>query len=151
MTNENLLREMNMAVAEEEELSVQCMWQHYMLQDTAWETVRSILMQLAINESMRVEIITQIVRCLGMPLLKKPGVCLTEKTENPLEMLSRDKERLDRIIGSYKKILLLARDEESCLLAQTFTELLVQEETHRAILGTLLAGPGTGFPVTPRR
>jgi bacterioferritin (cytochrome b1) len=145
MKDENLAKEMNTAVAEEEELSMECMWQRYMLQGAAWEDMRAMLMQLAINESMRVEIIASVAKGLGLPPLKKPEVCLAERTENPREMLRRDKERLDRIIGSYKRILFLARHKKNSLLTHAFKELLVQEEAHRAMLGTLLRRQGTGF------
>jgi bacterioferritin (cytochrome b1) len=150
-TNESLLREMSIVVAEEEELSAQCMWQHYMLEGTSYETIRSLLMQLAINESLRARIISRTLGCLDLPLFKKPQVCLTEKTENPFDMLRRDRELVDKIIGSYERILLLAQGEESCLLTSTFRELLAQEEAHRAMLGALLASPATGGSPGGRR
>jgi hypothetical protein len=99
------------------------------------EGMRAVLIQLSINESTRAEIIASVARGLGLPLQKKPDVCLTERTENPLEMLHRDKEGLDRIIGSYKRILFLAGHKKSDLLTHTFKELLVQEEAHGTMLG----------------
>jgi len=143
----SLLREMSTAIAKEEELSLQCMQQHYLLQGTARETIGSILMQLAINESMRVEIIARILGCLGQPPLKKREICLMEKTDNPEEMLRRDQDLLDEIIASYKSILTLAEKEENCLLRESFEQLLADEEEHRAMLGALLATPATArFP-----
>ena len=142
-----LLREMSIAIAKEEELSQQYLWQHYLLQGTKWKTVGSVLMQLAIHESMRVEIITLILGCLGQPPLKKREICLTEKTDDPQEMLRRDRDRLDEIIVSYKDILVLAQKEENCMVRETFEEFLTGEEEHRAMLGTLLVTPATGgFP-----
>ena len=105
-----LLREMSFTIAKEEELSQQFMWQHYLLQGTARETMSSILKQLAINESMRVEIIARILGCLGQPPLKKREICLTEKTDNPEEMLRWDRDLVDEIIASYKKVLALAQN-----------------------------------------
>ncbi len=140
----SLLREMSIAIAKEEELSLHCMWQHYLLQGTAWETIGSILMQLAINESMRVEIIARILACFGQPPLKKREISLMEMTDNPEVMLRRDRDRLDEIIASYKKVLVLAEQEEGCLLRQSFEELLADEEKHRAMLGALLVTPATG-------
>ena len=144
---EGLLREMSIVIAKEEELSLQCMWQHYLLQGTAWETTGSILMQLAINESMRVEIIARILGCLRRPPLKKREISLMEKTDNPEVMLRRDRDLFDEIIASYKRVLALAQKEEGCLLRESFEELLADEEKHRAMLGALLATPVTGgFP-----
>ena len=143
----SLLREMSIAIAKEEELSQQCMWQHYLLQGTAWETLGSILMQLAINEWMRVEIITGILGCLGQTPLKKREICLAEKTDDPEGMLRRDRDRLDEIIVSYKDILALAEKEENCMVREAFEEFLADEEEHRAMLGALLVTPATGgFP-----
>jgi bacterioferritin (cytochrome b1) len=139
-----LLREMSIAIAKEEELSLQCMQQHYLLQGTAWETTGSILMQLAINESMRVEIMARILGCLGEPPLKKREICLMEKTDNLEEMLRRDRYLLDEIIASYKSVLALAEKEDGCLLRESFEQLLADEEKHRAMLEALLATPGTG-------
>lgn len=142
-----LLREMSIAIAKEEELSLQCMQQHYLLQGTAQETTGSILMQLAINESMRVEILTRILGCLGQPPLKKREICLMEKTDNLEEMLRRDRDLFDEIIASYKRVLVLAQKEESCLLRESVEGLLADEEKHRAMLGALFATPRYGgFP-----
>jgi len=142
-----LLREMSIAIAKEEELSLQCLWQHYLLQGTAWEMLGSTLMQLAINEWMRVEIITGILECLGELPLKKREICLTEKTDDPQEMLRWDRDRLDEIIVSYKDILALAQKEENCMVREAFEEFLADEEEHRTMLGALLVTPATGgFP-----
>lgn len=138
-----LLREMSFTIAKEEELSQQFMWQHYLLQGTARETMSSILKQLAINESMRVEIIARILGCLGQPPLKKREICLTEKTDNPEEMLRWDRDLVDEIIASYKKVLALAQTEEDCLLRESFTELLAEQKKHRALMDVLLAAPAT--------
>jgi bacterioferritin (cytochrome b1) len=147
MVSTSLVREMSIAIAKEEALSLQCMWQHYLLQGTAWETIGSVLMQLAINESMRVEIMARILRCLGQPPFKKRGICVMERTENPEEMLRRDRDSMDEIIASYKRVLVLAQKGESCLLRETFEEMLTEEEEHRTMLGALLATPATkGFP-----
>jgi bacterioferritin (cytochrome b1) len=139
-----LLREMSIAIAKEEELSLQCMQQHYLLQGTAWETTASILMQLAINESMRVEIMARILGCLGQPPLKKREICLMEKTDNLEDMLRRDRDLLDEIIASYKSVLVLAEKEDGCLLRESFEQLLADEEKHRVMLEALLATPATG-------
>ena len=142
-----LLREMSIAIAKEEELSLQCMQQHYLLQGTGRETTGSILMQLAINGSMRVEIMARILGCLGQPPLKKREICLMEKTDSLEDMLRRDRVLLDEVIASYKSVLVLAEREEGCLLRESFEELLADEEKHRAMLGALLAAPVTGgFP-----
>jgi bacterioferritin (cytochrome b1) len=143
MVNTSLLSEMSIAIAKEEELSLQCMWQHYLLQGTAWETIGSILMQLAINESMRVEIIARILGCLGQPPLKKREISLMEKTDNLEEMLRRDRDLLDEVIASYNRVLALAQKEEGCLLRESCEALLADEEKHRAMLGALLATPAT--------
>jgi bacterioferritin (cytochrome b1) len=147
-----LLREMSIAIAKEEELSLQCMWQHYLLQGTAWETTGSILMQLAINESMRVEILARILGCLGQPPLKKREISLMEKTDNLDEMLRRDRGLLDEIIASYKRVLALAQKEEGCLLRESCEALLADEEKHCAMLGALLATPAMrSFPDSLQR
>jgi bacterioferritin (cytochrome b1) len=143
MVNTSLLSEMSITIAKEEELSMQCMWQHHLLQGTALETIGSILMQLAINESMRVEIIARILGCLGQPPLKKREMSLTEKTDNPEEMLRRDRDLLDEIIVSYNRVLALAQNEEGCLLREYCVALLDDEEKHRVMLGALLTTPAT--------
>jgi bacterioferritin (cytochrome b1) len=138
-----LLRQMNIAIAKEEELSMQCMWQHYMLLGTDSEAISSVLMQLAINESRRVEIITRILGCLGQPFLKKRQVCVIENIDDADEMLRRNRDRVDDIIASYKDVIVLAQEEEECLLKESFTELLAEQNKHRALIEVLLEGSAT--------
>jgi bacterioferritin (cytochrome b1) len=136
-----LLRQMSIAIAKEEELSMQCMWQHYMLLGTASESISPIFMQLAINESRRVEIITAILACMELPPFKKREVCLIESVDNPDEMIRRNLDRVDDIIASYRDVLALAEKEKNCLLRESFTELLAEQKKHRALLETLIEEP----------
>jgi bacterioferritin (cytochrome b1) len=136
-----LLRQMSIAIAKEEELSMQCMWQHYMLLGTESEEISSVLMELAISESRRVEIITRILECLGESPFKKQEVCLIENVDNANEMLRRNRDRVDDIIASYKDVLALAQEDEECLLKESFNELLVEQKKHRALIEVLLTEP----------
>lgn len=146
MVSTRLLREISTVIAKEEELSLQCMWQHYLLQGAEAETIRSILMQLAINESIRVEIIARTLQCLGQPPLKKRKIRLGEKTDDPDEMLRRCRNCVDKIIASYRHILTLAKKEDQCLLKEAFEELVTEQEKHRAMLEALLATPAAILP-----
>jgi bacterioferritin (cytochrome b1) len=81
---------------------------------------------------------------LGHRPLKKREICLVEKTDNPEEMLRRDRDLLDEIIASYKRVLALAQKEEGCLLRESCEALLADEKKHRAMLEVLLATPAMG-------
>ncbi len=144
MVRSSLLREISRTIAKEEDLSAQCLWQHYLLQSTGCETLGSILMQLAINASMWAEIIEQTLACLGQPLPAKQMICLEGRPNGPEEMLQWDRDRLDGIIASSKRVLALARKGGDCLLTETFEELLSHEAEHRAMLEGLHAPPAAG-------
>jgi hypothetical protein len=151
MASTRLLHEIGTVIEKEEELSLQCMWQHYLLQGAEAETISSILMQLAINESMRVEIITRTLGCLKQPRRKKREIRFAERTLNPVDMLRGCRDCVDEIIASYKHILTLFREgERECLLKESFEELLAQQKKHRAMLEDLLAvSAGGTSPIAP--
>jgi hypothetical protein len=139
MASTRILHEISTVIEKEEQLSLQCMWQHYMLQGAEAETISSILMQLAINESMRVEVIARTLGSLRQPR-KKREIRLIEKTDNPDDMLRHCRDCVDKIITSYQHILTLAQKEEGeCLLRESFEELLAEQKKHRAMLEALLA------------
>ena len=127
---------LNMAIANELQVSIQYMWQHVTVTGINSESVGGVFKKIAIVEMKHAEAIAERLDYLGGSLTTKPSPIAVGK--NVKDMLQIDKKAEEDAIKLYKEIIALAVKENDVVTKRLFEEILSEEEDHHNQFSTLL-------------
>ena len=127
---------LNMAIANELQVSIQYMWQHVTVTGINSESVGGVFKKIAIVEMKHAEAIGERLDYLGGALTTKPSPIVVGKSVK--DMLQIDKKAEEDAIKLYKEIIALAAKENDVVTKRLFEEILSQEEDHHNQFSTLL-------------
>jgi bacterioferritin len=127
---------LNMAIANELQVSIQYMWQHVTVVGINSESVGGVFKKIAIVEMKHAEAIAERLDYLGGVLTTKPTPITVGKSVK--DMLQINKKAEEDAIKLYKEIIALAAKENDVVTKRLFEEILSQEEDHHNQFSTLL-------------
>jgi len=127
---------LNMAIANELQVSIQYMWQHVTVTGINSESVGGVFKKIAIVEMKHAEAIAERLDYLGGALTTKPSPIAVGKSVK--DMLQIDKKAEEDAIKLYKEIIALAVKENDVVTKRLFEEILSEEEDHHNQFSTLL-------------
>ena len=127
---------LNMAIANELQVSIQYMWQHVTVVGINSESVGGVFKKIAIVEMKHAEAIAERLDYLGGALTTKPSPITVGK--NVKDMLQINKKAEEDAIKLYKEIIALAGKEGDVVTKRLFEEILSEEEDHHNQFSTLL-------------
>jgi bacterioferritin len=127
---------LNMAIANELQVSIQYMWQHVTVVGINSESVGGVFKKIAIVEMKHAEAIAERLDYLGGALTTKPSPITVGKSVK--DMLQINKKAEEDAIKLYKEIIALATKENDVVTKRLFEEILSQEEDHHNQFSTLL-------------
>jgi bacterioferritin len=127
---------LNMAIANELQVSIQYMWQHVTVVGINSESVGGVFKKIAIVEMKHAEAIAERLDYLGGALTTKPSPITVGKSVK--DMLQINKKAEEDAIKLYKEIIALAAKENDVVTKRLFEEILSQEEDHHNQFSTLL-------------
>ncbi len=127
---------LNMAIANELQVSIQYMWQHVTVTGINSESVGGVFKKIAIVEMKHAEAIAERLDYLGGALTTKPSPIIVGKSVK--DMLQIDKKAEEDAIKLYKEIIALAVKENDVVTKRLFEEILSEEEDHHNQFSTLL-------------
>jgi len=127
---------LNMAIANELQVSIQYMWQHVTVTGINSESVGGVFKKIAIVEMKHAESIGERLDYLGGALTTKPSPIIVGKSVK--DMLQIDKKAEEDAIKLYKEIIALAAKENDVVTKRLFEEILSEEEDHHNQFSTLL-------------
>jgi bacterioferritin len=127
---------LNMAIANELQVSIQYMWQHVTVVGINSESVGGVFKKIAIVEMKHAEAIAERLDYLGGALTTKPTPITVGKSLK--DMLQINKKAEEDAIKLYKEIIALAAKDNDVVTKRLFEEILSQEEDHHNQFSTLL-------------
>ena len=127
---------LNVAIANELQVSIQYMWQHVTVVGINSESVGGVFKKIAIVEMKHAEAIAERLDYLGGSLTTKPTPITVGKSVK--DMLQINKKAEEDAITLYKEIIALAAKENDVVTKRLFEEILSQEEDHHNQFSTLL-------------
>jgi bacterioferritin len=127
---------LNMAIANELQVSIQYMWQHVTVTGINSESVGGVFKKIAIVEMKHAEAIAERLDYLGGALTTKPSPIIVGKSVK--DMLQIDKKAEEDAIKFYKEIIALAVKENDVVTKRLFEGILSEEEDHHNQFSTLL-------------
>jgi bacterioferritin len=127
---------LNMAIANELQVSIQYMWQHVTVMGINSESVGGVFKKIAIVEMKHAEAIGERLDYLGGALTTKPSPITVGKSVK--DMLQINKKAEEDAIKLYKEIIALAAKENDVVTKRLFEEILSEEEDHHNQFSTLL-------------
>jgi bacterioferritin len=127
---------LNMAIANELQVSIQYMWQHVTVTGINSESVGGVFKKIAIVEMKHAEEIAERLDYLGGALTTKPSPITVGRSVK--DMLQINKKAEEDAIRLYKEIIALAAKENDVATKRLFEEILSQEEDHHNQFSTLL-------------
>jgi bacterioferritin len=127
---------LNMAIANELQVSIQYMWQHVTVVGINSESVGGVFKKIAIVEMKHAEAIAERLDYLGGALTTKPSPIIVGKSVK--DMLQINKKAEEDAIKLYKEIIALAVKENDVVTKRLFEEILSEEEDHHNQFSTLL-------------
>jgi bacterioferritin len=127
---------LNMAIANELQVSIQYMWQHVTVVGINSESVGGVFKKIAIVEMKHAEAIAERLDYLGGALTTKPSPITVGKSVK--DMLQINKKAEEDAIKLYKEIIALAAKENDVVTKRLFEEILSEEEDHHNQFSTLL-------------
>jgi len=127
---------LNVAIANELQVSIQYMWQHVTVVGINSESVGGVFKKIAIVEMKHAEAIAERLDYLGGSLTTKPTPITVGKSVK--DMLQINKKAEEDAIKLYKEIIALAAKENDVVTKRLFEEILSQEEDHHNQFSTLL-------------
>jgi bacterioferritin len=127
---------LNMAIANELQVSIQYMWQHVTVTGINSESVGGVFKKIAIVEMKHAEAIGERLDYLGGALTTKPSPIIVGKSVK--DMLQIDKKAEEDAIKLYKEIIALAIKENDVVTKRLFEDILSEEEDHHNQFSTLL-------------
>jgi len=127
---------LNMAIANELQVSIQYMWQHVTVVGINSESVGGVFKKIAIVEMKHAEAIAERLDYLGGALTTKPSPITVGKSVK--DMLQIDKKAEEDAIKLYKEIIALAVKENDVVTKRLFEGILSEEEDHHNQFSTLL-------------
>ena len=127
---------LNVAIANELQVSIQYMWQHVTVVGINSESVGGVFKKIAIVEMKHAEAIAERLDYLGGALTTKPSPITVGKSVK--DMLQINKKAEEDAIKLYKEIIALAAKENDVVTKRLFEEILSQEEDHHNQFSTLL-------------
>jgi bacterioferritin len=127
---------LNMAIANELQVSIQYMWQHVTVMGINSESVGGVFKKIAIVEMKHAEAIGERLDYLGGALTTKPSPIAVGKSVK--DMLQINKKAEEDAIKLYKEIIALAAKENDVVTKRLFEEILSEEEDHHNQFSTLL-------------
>jgi bacterioferritin len=127
---------LNMAIANELQVSIQYMWQHVTSVGINSESVGGVFKKIAIVEMKHAEAIAERLDYLGGALTTKPTPITVGKSVK--DMLQINKKAEEDAIKLYKEIIALAAKENDVVTKRLFAEILSEEEDHHNQFSTLL-------------
>lgn len=136
MASQQLLDNMNKAIARELQVAIQYMWQHVQWVGVKGFAVKDELKKIAITEMKHAEAIAERLNYLGGTPTTKPEPVNVGKTLK--EMLEQDKKDEEGAIKLYKEIIEVARKENDEVTRKLFESILTDEEEHHDTFSSLL-------------
>jgi bacterioferritin len=127
---------LNMAIANELQVSIQYMWQHVTVVGINSESVGGVFKKIAIVEMKHAEAIAERLDYLGGALTTKPSPIIVGKSVK--DMLQINKKAEEDAIKLYKEIIALAVKENDVVTKRLFEGILSEEEDHHNQFSTLL-------------
>jgi bacterioferritin len=134
--SKELNEKLNMAIANELQVSIQYMWQHVTVVGINSESVGGVFKKIAIVEMKHAEAIAERLDYLGGALTTKPSPITVGKSLK--DMLQINKKAEEDAIKLYKEIIALAAKENDVVTKRLFEEILSEEEDHHNQFSTLL-------------
>lgn len=134
--SQNLLGQLNDAIAREIQVSIQYMWQHVQWGGVKGFAVHNELKSIAVAEMKHAEAIAERLSYLsGIPTTKPSPIFVGTTLK---EMITQDAKDEENAIVLYKKIIEQAREEGDETTQRLFREILQEEEEHHDTFSSLL-------------
>lgn len=128
MSDAELLKKLEEAIAREMQVSIQYMWQHVLARGVRGKYVGDALRAIALVEMAHAERIAErLVFLGGKPPIKPSPITIGDSVE---EMLKIDVEAEKEAIEMYKEIIQLAEKKGDYVTRRLFEDILVDEENH---------------------